>query len=237
MARPKRLPLTQEHLDIEDIRDDVVILKSGTAAAVLQTTAINFDLLSEQEQDSTIFAFAGLLNSLTYPIQILIRSKRVDISNYLFRIAEARNRSHNQSLVTQIENYGNFIRELVSKNQVLDKRFYVVVPYFNVELTQLMSGFGSLLHRQQAKEHKWATLEKAKVNLQPKIDHLIKQFSRLGIRAERLTTEGLVELYYDLYNPEIAREQKAALGTKEYTTPIVEPKIAPVANGENEEVK
>src|SRR4030043_1268863 len=186
MAKPKRIPLTQEHLDIEDIRDDVVILKSGTAAAVLQTTAINFDLLSEQEQDSVIFAFAGLLNSITYPIQVLIRSKRVDISNYILRIAEAKRKTHNQSLVSQIEKYENFIKDLVSKNQVLDKRFYVIIPYFNIELSQLTGGLGSIFHPKAVKEHKWATLEKAKVNLEPKVEHLIKQFSRLGVKTIRL---------------------------------------------------
>jgi hypothetical protein len=78
MAVAKRLPSTQEHLDIEDIRDDVVLLKNSNAAAVVQTSAVNFDLLSEEEQDAMIFAFASLLNSLTFPIQILIRSKRLD---------------------------------------------------------------------------------------------------------------------------------------------------------------
>ena len=227
MSTQKKIASTQEHLDIEDIRDSLVVLKNGNAAAVLQTTAVNFDLLSEGEQDAMIFAFAALVNSLTFPIQVLIRSKRVDVTNYLTRLEEAKKSAYTPALVTQIEKYEIFIRDLVSKNQVLDKRFYVIIPYIGIDLSQIKS-FGGVFAPKRPRVSKWAVLEKAKVNLAPKVDHLIKQLSRIGIKAIRLTTEELVELFYDLYNPEIAREQKAALGTREYTTPVVEPAIAPV---------
>jgi hypothetical protein len=227
MTNPKKIASTQEHLDIEDVRDDLVILKNGNAAAVLQTTAVNFDLLSEAEQDAMIFAFAALVNSLTFPIQILVRSKRVDITNYLTRLEEAKRTAYTPGLVAQIEKYETFIRELVSKNQVLDKRFYVVVPYIGLDLSQIKS-FGGVFAPKKPKFSKWAVLEKAKVNLAPKIEHLIKQLNGIGIKAIRLSTEELVELFYDLYNPEVAREQKAALGTREYTTPVVEPAISPI---------
>src|SRR4030067_3166270 len=105
MDKLGKVPSTQEHLDIEDIRDDVVLLKNGSASALLQTTAVNFDLLSETEQDSMIFAFAALLNSLTFPIQILVRTKRMDIYNYLARVTAAKHSTHNESLAVQIEKY------------------------------------------------------------------------------------------------------------------------------------
>src|SRR4030067_3731956 len=105
MEKPEKIASTQEHLDIEDIRDDVVILKNGNAATVLQTTAVNFDLLSETEQDAMIFSFAALLNSLTFPIQILVRTKRMDIYNYLARVTAAKHSTHNESLAVQIEKY------------------------------------------------------------------------------------------------------------------------------------
>ncbi len=228
MAKGKSIPSTQGHLDIEDIRDDIVVLKNGAAAAVIQTTAVNFDLLSENEQDSTIFAFAGLLNSLTYPLQILVRTKRVDVTNYLYRISEAKRRANSQILISHIERYEKFIKDLVSKNQVLNKRFYIVVPYIGIDITQVKAGVTNFFQRTPSNVSQWTTLEKAKVNLEPKIDHIIKQLGRIGVKAIQLNTEELVELYYDLYNPEVSREQKAALGTKEYTTPIVEPEVSPV---------
>jgi hypothetical protein len=234
MDKLGKVPSTQEHLDIEDIRDDTIILKNGSATAVLQTTAVNFDLLSETEQDSLIFAFAALLNSLTFPIQILIRTKRMDVSNYLIRVQQAKGRSHNQNLVAQIEKYEKFIKDLVSKNQVLDKRFYVAIPHIGVDLSQVTSNIASLFKHKSPNMDKWALLEKAKVNLDPKVEHLIKQFNRLGVRTVRLNTEELIELFYDLYNPEIAREEKAALGPKEYTTPIVEPSLAPVVGEQSQ---
>lgn len=235
MKRSEKIASTQEHLDVEDIRDDIVVLKNGGAVAILQTTAVNFDLLSESEQDSMIFAFAALLNSLTFPIQVLVRTKRMDISNYLYRIEEAKRGAKNQALLSYIKKYENFITDLVSRSQVLDKRFYVSVPHVGIDIAQLKTDITSIFRRSPPNVSKWTTLEKAKVNLEPKIEHLIKQFNRIGVKAVRLNTEELVELFYDIYNPEISREQKAALGTKEYTTPIVEPEVSPVMGEANKE--
>lgn len=234
MATKAKIASTQDHLDIDDIRDDLAILKNGGAVAVLQTNAVNFDLLSESEQDAMIFAYAALLNSLTFPIQIIVRSKRMDISTYLKLLEDARSRTTNERLGSQIDLYHQFIKDLVSRNQVLDKRFYVVIPYFAGNLSQIKPP--GLFPKQNAVvSDKWHTLEKAKVNLAPKIAHITKQLNRIGIKAKQLVTEELVELFYDLYNPEVAREQKAALSTQEYTTPIVEPALEPVVTEEQGE--
>lgn len=230
MEKPEKIPSTQEHLDIEDIRDSIVILKNGTSLALLETTALNFDLLAEAEQDAMIFAFAELLNSLTYPIQIFIHSKRMSITNYIVQLETAKRSAHNQNIAFQIEKYQNFIQNLVSKNQVLDKRFYVVIPDFGPAIPKI-SSLSGIFHSRPQGMNKWHVLERAKTNLKPKIDHLIKQLGKIGIKAFVLNTRELVELFYDLYNPEVAREQKAALGTEEYTIPIVEPKVAPIVEG------
>jgi hypothetical protein len=116
---------------------------------------------------------------------------------------------------------------------VLDKRFYVAIPYIGLDLSQLKA-VGPLSKKPPA-ANKWALLEKAKVNLEPKVDHVVKGFGRIGIKALRLSTQELVELFYDLYNPDVAREQKAALGPREYTTPIVEPQMAPPSPPPGEE--
>jgi hypothetical protein len=224
MAAKKPIASTQQHLDIDDIRDNIVILRSGNAVAILQTTAVNFDLLSEREQDSMIFAYAALLNSLTYPIQVVIRSKRMDVSQYLNLLGQAYEKAANDQVANQINLYANFIKDLVSKNQVLDKKFYIVIPYAGTTLQQALT-IPSLFSKKAPVEDKWHILEKAKVNLGPKVDHLTKQVSRIGIKAHQLSTEELVEFFYDLYNPAVSLEQKAALNTTEYTTPIVEPAL------------
>ncbi|OGY28892.1 MAG: hypothetical protein A3F33_00500, partial [Candidatus Woykebacteria bacterium RIFCSPHIGHO2_12_FULL_43_10] len=198
---------TQAHLDIEDIRDDLLVLKNGNVVIVLQTNAVNFDLLSEQEQDAMIFAYSQMLNSLSFPIQIMIRSKIMDISNYLLRLREAKQNQSNQSLGNQIDLYERFIQDLVSKNNVLDKRFYVVIPFIEVSLNSL-NPLGALTSKnKKVTFDKWALLERAKVGLLPKKEHLAKQLNRIGIKSKQLSTQELVELFYDIYNPSVAREQ------------------------------
>ena len=120
---------TQEHLEISDIRDDVVILKDNSATIIIQTAAINFELLSVDEQDSIIYSYAGLLNSLNFTIQIVVRSKKIDLSNYLQLITQAETHQANPDIKRQIFQYRQFIQTVVQQNNVLEKKFYVVIPF------------------------------------------------------------------------------------------------------------
>lgn len=215
---------TQDHLDILDIRDNVIILKNGNAAGVLQTNAVNFDLLSESEQDALIFAYASLLNSLTFPIQIVIRSKRMDISSYLERLDQAREAQTNTRLQQQIVRYSEFVKDLIAKNNVLDKRFYIVVPFAELKIGSVNPS-QVLFGKKRVNFDKWSVLEKAKTALAPKEDQIIRQISRLGIKAKVLSTQELVELFYDIYNPNTSSEQKVSINVQEYTSPVVQPAI------------
>ncbi len=223
---PETLPIasTQDHLDILDIRDNVIILKNSTASSVLQTNAVNFDLLSESEQDALIFAYASLLNSLTFPIQIVIRSKRMDISSYIEKLDAAREAQTNTRLQKQIVRYAEFVKDLIAKNNVLDKRFYIVVPYSELRVGSLNPG-QFLFGKKRIDFDHLALLEKAKTALAPKEEQLIKQLSRLGIKAKVLSTQELIELFYDIYNPTTSAEQKVSISATEYTSPIVQPAI------------
>lgn len=226
---PKTQSTTQEHLDILDIQADLALLKNGCAALVLQTTSVNFDLLSEKEQDSMIAAYAALLNSLSFSIQILIRSRRLDLSNYLSWVDEQAQISTqaNPYLREKISSYKEFIVSLVQKGEVLDKRFYLVIPYFSGPSIPKLSLFDSLLGKKTKapRVNKAAVLEKAKTDLEPKRDHIIKQLERLGIKSRQLTTSELIELFYEIYNPEQARVQHIAGGAGNYTSPLVEPAL------------
>ncbi|HCQ92586.1 TPA: hypothetical protein DIU13_01235, partial [Candidatus Beckwithbacteria bacterium] len=117
---------TQDHLDIEDIRNDLVILKDGSCCLILQTTAVNFSLLSEGEQDATIYAYAGMLNSLTFPVQILIHSQKKNIQSYLALLNTQEQKIKNPLLKGQLVKYRDFITQTVKENDVLDKKFYIV---------------------------------------------------------------------------------------------------------------
>ena len=112
-ARARTISSTQEHLAFRDITDDLIVNKNGSVSMVIQTSAINFDLLAEYEQDNKIYAFAGLLNSLNFRIQILIRTKRIDITNYIDYLKEQRNKPMSEGLSKQLEIYTQFVQNLI----------------------------------------------------------------------------------------------------------------------------
>lgn len=224
MATPITAP-TQAHLEIEDIQEDMVLLKGGGVCIVLQTTAVNFGLLSEKEQDAMIYAYAGLLNSLSFPMQIIIRSKQMDISSYLDLLHQQEKKQPNEALRLQIKKYRDFVSSLIHENNVLDKKFYVVIPFFSTEL-----GVSSASKSLMGGGHKLPfpknyIFEQGKNNLLPKREHLIKQFSRIGLKTRQLNTQELIELFYYIYNPASEGSLKLQSTTDVYTSPIIQPAI------------
>jgi len=206
--RARAIASTQDALEIRDIREDLIITKSGSVAMVIQTSAINFDLLAEYEQDNKIYAFAGLLNSLTFPIQILIRTKRIDISTYVDYLKSQREREMSEGLRKQLEIYTIFIQNLIVQNDVLDKNFFIVVP-FNPGLTLNQVGFLKKdVKRNKEEEEKYQSMEtdqlveKGKIYLYPKRDHILKQLSRMGLFGHQLNNTELLSEFYTIYNPE-----------------------------------
>lgn len=222
---------TQEHLDIEDIREGVVLLKNNGAAVVVQTTAVNFDLLSEVEQDAMIAAYSQFLNSLTFSIQVVIRSKKMDISSYVESLLAVENSQTNPYLRDQIKSYRGYVTELISKNEVLDKKFYIVIPYQDITFRPQTSildaflGFLGIPKKNAPRVNRRALLEKSRIQLEPKIDQIIKQLARVGLKARRLGTQELVELFYDIYNPNVSREERLRADASEYTAPIVQASV------------
>jgi len=212
---------TQEHLDIEDITEDLVILKSGWVAMVMSTTAVNFDILSEAEQDATIYAYSALLNSLSFPVQILIRSKKADITAYYQQLEEALQNQLNPDLKRQIQKYMDFVTSTVQQKTVLDKSFYLIINFSPLEL-----GIKAIKRRTPTKtQNKALLIRDAQIALSPKRDHLIKQTARLGLTTKQLTIKELIELFYDIYNPAPTGTQRVILDTGTYTTPLVEPAV------------
>lgn len=221
MAAKKAKASTQEHLDIEDILDDLVLLKTGWVALVMSTTAVNFDLLSEVEQDATIYAYGAFLNSLSFPLEVLVRSKKADITSYFQNLEEAEAAQPNPDLKRQMQKYKDFIQSTVQQRTVLDKKFYLIINFSPMEMG--LKGLNSKKTTQG--KSKAELLIEAKTALTPKRDHVIKQTSRLGLNTKQLTTQELIELFYDIYNPAPTGTQRVLLDTQSYTTPIVEPAL------------
>ena len=222
---------TQDHLEIEDIKEGITILKDGGACLVLAVNSINFDLLSEKEQEATIYAYASLLNSLTFSIQIVIRSQQKDISAYLKLLKQTAEKTKHQVIKKQILKYHDFVKETVQKNNVLDKKFYLIIPMSALEI-----GAGKVLtatlspQKRKLPFDKDYILQRAKINLYPKRDHLIRQLTRLGIKGRQLETKELIKLFFDIYNPTSHGQQ--IVEAKQYQTPVVQSATpAPVGTG------
>ncbi|MBP8979395.1 hypothetical protein KBG23_02865 [Candidatus Dojkabacteria bacterium] len=205
-ARATATASTQDHLAVRDIRDDLIINKNGSVSMVIQTSAINFDLLAEYEQDNKILAFGGLLNSLNFRVQIMIRTKRIDISNYITYLRSQRDKSMSEGLQKQLDIYTHFIENLIVENDVLDKTFFIIVPYHTGAVLPEVSLFkGKKSNTEEeaiANQKIEQLLEKAKIFLNPKRDHILKQLSRMGLSGHQLTTKELISELYTMYNPE-----------------------------------
>ena len=201
---------TQEHLDVETVQDDLVILKNGVCSIVIQSSAINFGLLSEEEQDATIYAYAGLLNSLTFPIQIVIKSEKKDISGYLELLSNQEKKLKDGILKERMSKYRQFIETTITEQNVLDKKFYTVVSYTPVTLSGRITIDQDLITR-------------AKTDLEPKRDHLIKQLTRIGLVAEQLNSQNLIKLFYGYYNPTVKGQKFAS--AHEYEQSLVAPNV------------
>lgn len=219
---------TQDHLDIFDIKEDMVILKNGAASAVIEAGAVNFDLLSQREQDAAIMAYSGLLNSITFPMQVVIKSRIIDISEYIKKIELAEKKAHGELLKKATVDYKNFVSSLVENFSILDKRFYVAITHNKGTGLPTNSSFGwvkdlfGLTNKPKGNLNVIDIVEKAKPQLEPKIEHVIKEFKRINITAKRLNTEELVKYFYDSYNSDDQSGRLLQNNVTDYTQEIVE---------------
>lgn len=192
---------TQTFIEVEDVKDDILLLKDYSASIVIEIGAVNFWLLSQEEQASIIYAYGSLLNSLSFPVQILILSKKIDISSYIEYLDGKIKIQQNDLIRSRLSSYKEFIKNIVKKNTVLEKRFFFTVPFTPLELG--VSGVNA--HGL----HKEYVISRAKTSLYPKRDHLLRLLAKVGLRATVLQKQELVDLYYNLYNPSATGRQLA----------------------------
>lgn len=193
---------TQSHLPIADITNDILIYKDGGAALVMESTSLNFGLLSEKEQAAVIAAYAALINSLSFSIQVVVRTQRKDISSYISFLDEQAKRITHPLLAKLMYEYKGFILESVKKKNVLGKRFFVVLYLSPLELG-IGKNVAAITRRGGPLPYpKSYVIKKAKITLYPRRDHLMRQAGRLGIKFRQLATSELIDLYYTIFNPE-----------------------------------
>lgn len=207
---------TEKFVDIETIKDDCVILKDGSLRAVVMVSGINFDLLSDAEQEIVLNAYQNLLNGLDFSLQILIHSRKINLDSYLRQIKEIEANEVNELLKLQIQEYYNFINELVKTTNIMTKRFYIVVPYspslistsssvnpLSQIFQKLPLPFGKKAKTVQENEsNKEIEFTNNKMQLYHRISAVVSALKQMGLNAIRLKNPELIELYYNFYNPE-----------------------------------
>ena len=202
---------TQATLLISELRDNVVIMKDGSFRAVVACKSINFDLMSEMEQEGVEYSYQSFLNSLDFTTQILVRSQRVDIGPYLSRLTEIRRNNDNMLLGVLMDDYINFIEMLSQEANIMDKSFFVIVPYYTSPETekslQETKNFFKTFSKSKGpvvtKIDK-TTYDKAMKEINNRVEVVISGLYAVGIHSVRLNTKELAELYYNFNNPDTA---------------------------------
>ena len=210
---------TQNTLHISEIRDGIVIMNDGTFRAVIMCKSINFALLSPQEREAVEFAYQGFLNSLYFPIQIFIRSQRVDLAPYLDKLDKIRSEQESMLIALLMEDYVAFLAEIAAQTNIMDKKFYLVIGYpdANADIRRALKTsagfftgvrdlFGSNKSPQIVVDEQ--TLEKAKTELKNRVQAAMQGLLQCGVQSVPLDTQELIELYYEAYNPDTAANQQ-----------------------------
>jgi hypothetical protein len=222
---------TQNTLQIAEIRDGIVIMNDGSFRSVLMVKSVNFDLMSPQEREAVEYSYQGFLNSLYYPVQILVRSQKVDMRPYLEKLDKIRSEHDNMLLALLMEDYIEFMSNITQQTNIMDKRFYVVIPYIPTNLdaqkaVEASKNFiGNLLGAFQGTKEQHVVineseLEAAKTELRNRVQAALAGLLQCGVQGLPLDTQELIELYYDAYNPDTAtRQQLKNFG--DLTAPVI----------------
>ena len=202
---------TQNSLEIAELREGMVVMRDGSFRAVVACKSINFDLMSAREREGVEYSYQSFLNALTFPIQILVRSQRVDIEPYLNRLAEIQVAQDNMLLSDLMEDCINFIDSLSRSANIMDKSFFIVIPYYpSGDITNLKGSakgfFGKIFAKPGAQVSKIDrnTWDKAREEIKKRVDSITGGLYQMGIKSVQLNTKELGELYYNVYNPDTA---------------------------------
>ena len=211
-SKKKGMVTTQNHLLISEIKQDVVVLKDGTLRAVLMVSSLNFALKNDDEQTAIISSYVSFLNSLDHPLQVVIQSRKLQIQPYIDKLIEQERNQTNDLLKVQTADYRSFVSELVKLGEIMNKQFYVVIPYdpLSNRSKSFWSRFKEVLNPIKAINLKGTQFDTRKSELDDRVRLVEGGLSSVGLTAVRLNTQSLIELYYSTYNTDIALTQELA---------------------------
>ena len=212
--KPKNPNSSQNTLLLSEVRDNMVIMNDGSFRAVVACKSINFDLMSTREQEGVEYSYQNFLNALHHPIQILMRSQRIDIAPYIDKLVQMRNGQDNMLLGVLMDDYINFIDMLSQDANIMDKSFFIAIPYFpqvdSGNLVEQGKGFFGKLFAKPGNvvtKIDSVTYDRAKTEIKNRVDGVIAGLYQLGVQSVQLNTKELGELYYNFYNPDVAVRQ------------------------------
>ncbi len=200
---------SQDFVPIKEIRDNVLVLKDGSYRMLLMTSALNFALKSSDEQTAIIIQYQNFLNSLDFSIQIFVQSRSLNIEPYLETLRQREKEQTNELLKIQMKEYVDFVKEFVATTSIVNKSFYIVVPYSSssASLSATHNPISDIFakffpgNKAKASSVSQEKFEECKIQLQQRVGSVIQGLSRVGIRSAPLKTEEIIELFFKLYNP------------------------------------
>ena len=193
---------TQSFLRMSEIKNDAVVMDDGSLRAILAVSSTNFDLKSQDEQNSIIYNFQRFLNSLDFPIQILMQSRKMEIGNYLEKLKGIAEKQTNELLRVQTSEYIEFINRLIENASIMNKNFYIIIPLGESIFPQASGFFSRIFGGGKAREvsQRVENFEKAKEKLETRVSSILANLGGVGIRGVKLKTEEIIQLYYNSYN-------------------------------------
>ena len=199
---------SQKIISVDTIRDSVVVLKNGGLRVVIEAEGVNFELKSPEEQEALIAAFQEFLVGLDFSLQLMVYSRRINIDSYIRKIQALAPGETNQLIKNNIAEYTNFLSSFLEEYNVMNKKFYVVVSYAPAVIkVSMIQGLTGAQTKSQVDINAEEEFQRGKQQLETRISVMSDGLSRMGIQPRVLTTEELVGLFYNLYNP-MEKEEK-----------------------------
>ena len=201
---------TQKYLDIAEVKDDTLIMKDGSLRAVLLVSSINFALKSEEEQGAIISSYVSFLNNIDFPLQIVMQSRELNINGYLETLKQKEKEQTNELLKIQTTEYIQYISELISIGKIMNKRFYISIPYnpASDKHKNFFASFWEVLRPATLIKLKGEKFLRYKSQLSRRTETVTGGLASIGINAVPLDTQSIIELFYNTYNPTTSKNQK-----------------------------
>ncbi len=215
---------TQKYLMFSEIKDGIVVMRDGSLRMVIMASALNFDLKSQQEQDAIEFAYQGFLNGLHFPIQIIVRSRKIDLGAYIEKLESIQANQQNQLLAGLMEEYAYNIKSLLEEINIMDKEFYVIIPYYveAVSKENVATKVGGVFKPNDSTvaAQNSTDFDKRKHDIVQRTNMVAQGLAQMGVRVAILKTQELIELFYNSYNIDVSQSQRL-ITTEDMTAPIV----------------